>query len=191
MPKRDENYMAAKRDAILDATVRCLERKGLAGLSTTAICEEAGISMGALYTHFATKDEILAALAKRSGERRRATLSITSPADLRQRLRAMVNELGRPATMRATRIDLDLLSASAADARIAEAFKPFHDNRDMADALQFLSAEGKLKPGIDPDVAAAAIEGLLAGFSLLNLMGGKHDAVRSAAMDLLLESVIE
>ena len=67
MPKRDENYMADRRDEILDAAVRCLLRTGLAGLSTTAICKEAGVSMGALYTHFSTKEDVIQGIAVRAG----------------------------------------------------------------------------------------------------------------------------
>jgi len=49
------------RDELVDAATRILRRDGLAKLSTRAVAREAGVSEGALYKHFATKEELLLA----------------------------------------------------------------------------------------------------------------------------------
>lgn len=54
---------ASTRTALLDATVASLVVDGASGTTTTAVCRRAGVSQGALFKHFATKDELLAAVA--------------------------------------------------------------------------------------------------------------------------------
>ncbi len=61
MPKRDEQYMRDQRDAIARAALDVLIEKGVYETSLRDICKAAGISIGALYTHFKTKDEAIVA----------------------------------------------------------------------------------------------------------------------------------
>ena len=49
----------ATRRRILDAAVGCLVERGYAGSSTTAICQRAGVSQGALFKHFVSKIDLL------------------------------------------------------------------------------------------------------------------------------------
>lgn len=50
--------------ALLDATVTCLAHRGYAGTSTAAVCAEAGVSQGALFRHFPTRQDLLVATAE-------------------------------------------------------------------------------------------------------------------------------
>lgn len=52
------------RAELLDATVRLLHKRHVAGLSTRDIAGETGCSAGALYRHFATKADLLVAVAQ-------------------------------------------------------------------------------------------------------------------------------
>lgn len=65
----------ASRNAILEATVRVLEREGLEAATTTRIAEVAGVSVGTLYQYFAHRDAILDALQDREFERALALMS--------------------------------------------------------------------------------------------------------------------
>ena len=49
------------RDQLVAATCILLQREGLAKLSTRAVAREAGVSEGALYKHFATKEDLVLA----------------------------------------------------------------------------------------------------------------------------------
>lgn len=51
----------ATRRKLLDATIECLVERGHAGASTTEIGQRAGVSQGALFKHFGSKLELLAA----------------------------------------------------------------------------------------------------------------------------------
>lgn len=53
------------RARLLGATQAALVERGYAGATTAAICRRAGVSQGALFKHFASKGELLAATAER------------------------------------------------------------------------------------------------------------------------------
>lgn len=71
MPKRDPAYMLEQRERILDAALDCLIEKGLHDTSLTDICRRGELSVGAIYIHFSSKDDILHAVADRQLERAR------------------------------------------------------------------------------------------------------------------------
>jgi AcrR family transcriptional regulator len=62
-PKRrtQAERRATTRTKLLDATLACLVDSGYPGLTTPAVCHRAGVSQGALFKHFPTKSELLAA----------------------------------------------------------------------------------------------------------------------------------
>lgn len=51
--------------AILEAAAQILEAAGLAGFTTNAVAERAGVSIGTLYQYFGDKNAVLRALAER------------------------------------------------------------------------------------------------------------------------------
>jgi AcrR family transcriptional regulator len=52
-------------DILLEAATRILERDGLAGFTTNAVAERAGVSIGSLYQYFPNKDALAVALIQR------------------------------------------------------------------------------------------------------------------------------
>ena len=54
----------ASVEAMLQASARILERRGYAGLSTNAVAEVAGVSIGSVYEYFPGKEAIVARLAE-------------------------------------------------------------------------------------------------------------------------------
>lgn len=54
----------ATRAAITEATARILERQGQDGVTTNAIAQRAGVSIGSLYQYFPNKEAILATLIR-------------------------------------------------------------------------------------------------------------------------------
>src|SRR5277367_2118240 len=63
MPKITETKREERRQQILDAALRCFSRDGFHATTTADIVRESGLSQGALYLYFATKDDIVVALA--------------------------------------------------------------------------------------------------------------------------------
>jgi AcrR family transcriptional regulator len=73
---------ARTRAALLDAAAGVVARKGFAGASVDDIAASAGFSVGALYSNFASKDELfLELLATRSGGRLSEAVEIVADAE--------------------------------------------------------------------------------------------------------------
>jgi AcrR family transcriptional regulator len=70
MPKISEAKRETRRQEILDAALRCFSRDGFHNTTTADIVRESGVSQGSLYLYFATKEDIVVALAdeRRQGE---------------------------------------------------------------------------------------------------------------------------
>ena len=64
-PRRtQQERRTTTRLGLLDAAIECLVDAGYSGLTTTEVCQRAGVSQGALFKHFATKAELVAATAE-------------------------------------------------------------------------------------------------------------------------------
>ncbi len=55
-----------RREDLIEATLAVLAERGLAGATTRAITERAGLALGAFHHAFASKDELLAAVVERT-----------------------------------------------------------------------------------------------------------------------------
>ena len=63
MPKISEAKKETRRQQILDAALICFSRDGFHTTTTADIVRESGVSQGTLYLYFATKEDIVVALA--------------------------------------------------------------------------------------------------------------------------------
>ncbi|MFD8079423.1 TetR/AcrR family transcriptional regulator [Streptomyces sp. NPDC059718] len=66
MPKVTQEYMEARRRQILDAARRCFLRDGFHSTSMQDLFAESGLSAGAVYRHFASKNEMITAIVEES-----------------------------------------------------------------------------------------------------------------------------
>lgn len=135
MPKRDAAHMGAQRERIIRAAIECIAEKGIERSSIADICQKAGLSAGALYIHFANKDEIIVA-ALRYGTMNEASLPETW-----QGFKAMVSSLGNQMDFDITtvvRVRLHLHAESARPGKLHDLYKPFLDTsiRMLAERLE-------------------------------------------------------
>ena len=61
MPKVTEAHLEARRQEILEAAFACFARQGFHLTTMQDICQEAGLSPGAVYRYFTSKDELIEA----------------------------------------------------------------------------------------------------------------------------------
>lgn len=61
MPKVSDAHKAGRREQILDAARRCFARKGLHSTSMDEVITESGLSAGALYRYYPSKDALILA----------------------------------------------------------------------------------------------------------------------------------
>src|SRR3954451_17911259 len=64
VPRVSEEHLIARRDQILDAARVCFLSKGLHNTSMQDLIQEAGLSVGAVYRYFKSKNDIIAAIAE-------------------------------------------------------------------------------------------------------------------------------
>ena len=62
MPRLTEATAAKRRMHILEAAARCLFERGLLAMSVDDVCATAGISKGAFYSHFPSKEALIHAV---------------------------------------------------------------------------------------------------------------------------------
>jgi AcrR family transcriptional regulator len=65
MPRLKPSTQAARREHILDAAERCIARAGFHRATMQDIGREAGVSLGALYVYFKSKESLIAGIAER------------------------------------------------------------------------------------------------------------------------------
>lgn len=93
--RRNADRKSETRYRILDATLGELVDKGYAGLTTQSVCQRAGVSKGAMFDHFSSKQALIVAANEMSNERARehAVETLVALADAPDRLRATVEYL--------------------------------------------------------------------------------------------------
>jgi AcrR family transcriptional regulator len=64
MPKVSQQYWDARRERVLAAARRCFVRKGFHATSMQDLFTESGLSSGAVYRYFPSKDEMVVAIAQ-------------------------------------------------------------------------------------------------------------------------------
>src|SRR3984885_10520630 len=68
MPKVSQAHLDARRQQIVDAARARFASHGFAGTSVADIVEESGLSNGAIYRYFASKNDIVVAVCEQSSE---------------------------------------------------------------------------------------------------------------------------
>lgn len=90
MAKLDEKTQAARRERVLNAAEQCFARQGFHRTSMQDICREAGISAGALYVYFESKEALISGICEREMHELTARLnSVRAAADFMQGLVAL------------------------------------------------------------------------------------------------------
>jgi AcrR family transcriptional regulator len=69
VPKVSEQHRERRREEILDAARRCFARHGYEGATVARLEEESGLSRGAIFNYFPSKEAIFIALVERDQER--------------------------------------------------------------------------------------------------------------------------
>lgn len=78
MPKVTPEHVEARKNAILDAALRCFTRKGFHRTTMQDICRECGLSPGAVYRYFRSKRSLIEGVHERSTAQDVALISAVS-----------------------------------------------------------------------------------------------------------------
>ena len=87
MPKVSPEYLAARRAQLVETAREVFSRKGLSDTSMSDLAAASGMSIGGIYRYFASKDELIAAVAEeRDGTVEGAFPGAESPREILARL---------------------------------------------------------------------------------------------------------
>ena len=128
--------------ALLDATVTCLTERGYAATSTAAVCAEAGVSQGALFRHFPTRQALLVATAEHAASLNVATFraTVNAEVDTVEDVVAVLSHLRTVVLSPANQTWRELLVAARADGDLRAALLPARESLQA----QILGAAGDL-----------------------------------------------
>jgi AcrR family transcriptional regulator len=156
---------AETRDRLLRAAADVFAERGYDGTRVADIAAAAGVSNGALYSHFASKAELLVDALRTHGRRELAEMFAADPS---QSVTDLLLVIGRRLSRSCdTRGNL-LVEALVAARRDEDVARPMHDYvGERADWLADLMRVAQASDEIDPELSPDA----LAHFCLLLAMG--------------------
>ncbi|WP_067654685.1 TetR/AcrR family transcriptional regulator [Nocardia harenae] len=179
MPRVSEEHLERRRQQIVDAAQRCFARKGFHQSSMQDVFAESGLSAGAVYRYFKSKDELVAALASNAGTDIRAVLI---EAIRRDPLPTPAAVVGAVTTWMSQNTGLEgrlrlapqAWTLALTDPQAAGYVKlAMTGIREMwREYAERMAEEGWLPADADLDAVAATLFGLLPGFLLQFLIVG-------------------
>jgi len=123
MPKVSQAYLDARRGEILDAAIVCFSREGFHRTTMVEIVKESGVSPGAIYNYFDSKEEIIEAIAEGRREVELALIAEATQADtvvdaLRRLRDAFFGDLKNPKERLRRRLSIQLWAEAQRNPRI-------------------------------------------------------------------------
>lgn len=173
MPKVSQSYLDARRSQILDAATACFVREGFHRATMRDIVEESGLSPGAIYNYFASKQEIIEAIANERQARERSLIEEARKlSDLTEALRqirnAFFSELEDPKERRRRQLGIQLWAEAQRNPRIRKMVQRGVDG--PRELLSRMISEAQSRRAIpmtlDPDATARFMIATFHGFVL-------------------------
>lgn len=157
MPKLKPDTQRARREAILDAAEICFARSGFHRCTMHEICKEAGISPGALYVYFASKEDLIAGLAERDrSEFQERIAPMGGARDILNALRAIGEQyfVEEPKHKRLMCVEIGV--ESTRNEKVGEIFRSVdqHIHNSFRELFERLEEEGRIAPDLDAETLA-------------------------------------
>jgi AcrR family transcriptional regulator len=179
MPKISPAHEQQRRDQILAAAMACFARQGYHATSMDDVVRESGLSVGAIYTYFPSKEDLFLALAESRSEQTLAYLNdlFRSPGPIGDKAVEAVDYFFRMLSdddlLPMARVGVEFLSEANKSERIqerqdrrCETIRQFY-RWLLTDARQ----ADEVRDDIDVDAAAELLMALNEGIVLLSVAG--------------------
>ncbi len=152
MPKLKPDVQQARREHILDGAEKCFARSGFHRTTIQDICREAGVSPGALYVYFDSKEALIAGISERDRAEFAERLSALSDApDFMSALRQLGEQYFLEDPVDTHRMCIDIGLESTRNQRVGEIHRRF--DRFIVESFeklfQKLKDEGRIAPTAD------------------------------------------
>jgi len=195
MPKVSDEHRAARRRQVLDAAAACFAREGFHRTSMHDIVRAARLSPGAVYRYFASKDDIIEAIAAERHARERDLIRLAHTGSvgadmLRKLARDFLGALAMPEERTRRRVGVQIWAEALRDPRVLRLVRrgvdePLHL---LAEAIRDSQQRGDIPRSFDPDAAARVMIALFHGFILQQSWDPRVDV---APYLLVIEHVID
>jgi AcrR family transcriptional regulator len=155
MPKVVAGYKTQARDRIVEAASVVFRRKGFRGATMDDIAQEIGVSKGALYLYFRTKNELLGEIQRRSrDEILRKWELLVEKGDIAEGIASSLDMLFSRKVDPSVLHELGMASATDSTLRRVLAADSRDDQRSMDRFIRRLQARGRIPKSRDPAVLA-------------------------------------
>lgn len=180
MPRISEERRLAQRRRILDAMLRLIQRTGLGAVTMADVIAESGLSAGAIYGYFASKEEILVAVAREIVGGRAVAIAdmaeatpVPHPAEL---VRTLIASIPSGALDGGAIVQVWGLAASQPGLR-ETATEVLMELQDVVERhlVRWFTQEGRAEPAEDARRAAPALIGLVQGYIVRTALLGPLD----------------
>ncbi|WP_155372343.1 TetR/AcrR family transcriptional regulator [Catellatospora vulcania] len=182
MPRVSEAHLAARRQQILDAARTCFARNGFHATSMQDVISEAGLSVGAFYRYFKSKEELVTAIAEEVIGRVSTLLDEVRDLDppppidevMRRLLHTVDPQFGPDG---AFPMALQVWAESLRNPQLAEFVRGIYGRvrahfDEIARAQQ---AAGRLPADADPEAVGAVLFSMVPGYALQRVLLGQPD----------------
>ncbi len=185
------------RQKLIDTAAREIIRAGIYEASIRRICDAAGFTLGAFYSNFKNKDELLLEVVELHTKREFQVINnlVTTAAKLEKKVvLARISEWLR--TLQNNKIFSDLLLEFRVYANHNAHFKTQYDDNkrrwhvELANTLEALFKGQGLTPRITPSLMAVGLSALWCGFAIEGTASGVEavDKVIPIFLETMLES---
>ncbi len=189
MTKVTQAHIDARTEDIKDAASKVFAQKGFARATVQDIATEAGISAGAIYRYFPSKEDIVGAMSEESFDRRDEVIaSIRGKGDtlvvLGELADAFFSQLDAPDAHACQCVDIELWSEAPRNPKIRETLSRSYDGLvgPFAEIIRSAQQAGDINKRLDAESVARLMVASLDGLVIQMASGHKVDVQRYVAV---------
>lgn len=184
MPRVSDAHRAARREQIVTAALVSFHRNGFHPTTMDDIIRESGLSAGAVYTYFRSKDELIVAVGSAKLGALRETIDllvaadpVPSPTEALRAITRRVVEVTVAGDLDHARIIVFGWGETTRNPALAEAVRTAyaHFLAGATTLIERWQATGDVGPGVDPGQAAPALISFMLGFVVQRAVIGPID----------------
>lgn len=157
-PKVSEEHVEARREQILMAALTCFAKNGFHHTTMKDICQQADLSPGAVYSYFASKDELIEAIAAWGKQMNDETfedgsaIKASDPKEsMRETMALFIRRMKQPEMQVGSRADIMLASEMLTNPKLfaiaSEGYE--HVMQQILQAVVPMQQAGLINPDLD------------------------------------------
>jgi TetR/AcrR family transcriptional repressor of uid operon len=182
MPRLKPDTQRARREHILDAAELCFARAGFHRCTMQDICREAGVSPGALYVYFSSKEALIAGMVERDRAGFAARFAqMPIEGDVVEALQTLANHyfLEQPPHKQLMCVEIGV--ESTRNPQVAEIYRSVDQyvSSSFEALFERLKAEGRINPQLDIAALTSVFEVLGDGLFWRRATDPNFDAART------------